>query len=94
MRANHIPRAERIKARIYKLSRRQDENHVPSPSKGNPYWCCQECGIHDPELSIRGGRHFSGCRAGGIPKEIEHYRRLLAEAEQQAATSGPVYCMA
>lgn len=77
--ANHIPRRDRLEARIWKLVNRQEANHIPSPTKGNPYWLCKECGIYDPELSIRKDRHYTGCNAGGLDKEIAHYRRLLAE---------------
>jgi hypothetical protein len=41
---------------------------------------CRECGIHDPDLSIRGGKHFGNCSVGGLDKQIAHFRRLLAEA--------------
>ena len=82
MRANHIPVEVRLENRIAKLRQREDENHVKSPSKGNPYWCCKVCGIHDPELSIRRGKHFHGCRAGGIPKEIAHYTALLVSVRE------------
>lgn len=79
MKANHVPRAERLRNRIRFLSYRRDENHVPSPTKGNPYWCCKECGIHDPELSIRNGKHFGNCQVSGLQKQIDYYKRLLAE---------------
>lgn len=81
MRANHIPRAERLRNRIWTLEAKKDVNHVKSPSKGNPYYCCAVCGIHDPQLSINQGRHFKGCSLQGLDKEIAFYRRLLAEEE-------------
>ena len=81
MRANHIPVVERLKHRIRQLESRADINHVKSPYKGNPYWCCKVCGIHDPELSIRRGKHFSGCTVGGIPREVDHYKALLEAAK-------------
>jgi hypothetical protein len=86
MRANHVPRADRLRTRINRLHLRYEAGHVRSPTKGNPYWCCEECGIHDPQLSIQNGQHFHGCRRGGILKEIAHYERLLAE-ELDASSS-------
>lgn len=80
MKANHIPVKERLEVRIRKLEYRQEAAHVPSHSRssGNPYWMCRECHIHDPELSCRDGKHFSGCSIQGIAAEIRHYQRLLA----------------
>lgn len=80
MRTNHVPRRERLLSRIHALELRRDANHVKSPSKGNPYYCCKACGIHDPELSIRRGCHFKGCPMQGIDKQIAYYRRLLEES--------------
>jgi hypothetical protein len=77
MRANHIPVVERLQNRIQKLQHQMDINHVKSPNKGNPYWCCKVCGIHDPELSTTKGKHRHGCNVGGIPKEITYYQMLL-----------------
>lgn len=77
MKNNHIPAAKRLKNRIYNLERQLDEVHIPSPTKGNPYWCCKVCGIYDPELSVRDGKHYSGCQAGGLPKQIKYYKKLL-----------------
>lgn len=76
MRANHIPRADRLRERIFKLSLRYDEGHVPIGG-GNPYWKCADCGVSDPAESFEG--HRRGCQRAGIPKQIEHYKRLLAE---------------
>ena len=84
MRANHVPVAERLKRRIAALQLQIDVNHVKSPSKGNPYWCCKVCGIHDPELSIRDGKHFFGCWVGGLRKQVEHYKRLLGVDPEHA----------
>ena len=67
----------RLQRRIQKLESRQSENHIPSSSSGNPYWQCKECGIHDPELSIRRGKHFGRCSIQGIDKEIDFYKRLV-----------------
>lgn len=85
MRANHVPVVERLKNRIRRLQFRADENHVKSPYKGNPYWCCKVCGVHDPELSIRRGKHFQWCTVGGIENEIEHYKKLLEIAIKDAS---------
>lgn len=81
MNKNHIPRDVRLRNRISRLEARREENHVPSPTKGNPYYCCKVCGIHDPELSNRGGRHFNSCPLQGLEREIAYYKRLLAEVE-------------
>lgn len=91
MKANHVPVVERLRNRIYQLERQADENHVKSPSKGNPYWCCNTCGIHDPELSNRGGKHFKGCTMGGIDKQVEHYKRLLEQALHPPVPPTPRY---
>ncbi len=79
MKANRIPRRERLLAHLFKLRERKELNHIPSPSKGNPYWRCKECGIHDPQLSINDGKHFGNCSMRGIDKEIEHIKKLLEE---------------
>lgn len=80
MKANRIPVIERLQNKIWKLQGRYEENHIKSPSKGNPYYCCKACGIHDPELSIRDGKHFRNCPMQGVDKEIDYYKKLLAEA--------------
>ncbi len=77
MKSNHVPVVERLQNRIRRLQHQADSNHVKSPSKGNPYYCCKVCGVHDSELSIRDGRHFEGCWVGGISKQIAHYKKLL-----------------
>ncbi len=77
MKANHVPARERVFARVLKLEAKLDASRGPSPTKGNPYWCCQECGIYDPEVSIRNGKHYGNCQAAGLPKQIRHYRNLL-----------------
>ena len=81
MKANHVPRAKRLKSLISKLQNREDVNHIPSPSKGNPYWCCKECGIHDPEryTTANNGEHRKGCSLRGLGKQIAYYKKLLAE---------------
>lgn len=80
MKANHIPVTERLRNRICKLGVRLEGAHIKSPNKGNPYWCCAECGIHDPSLYVEGGRHHHGCPIQGLDKQIEYYKRLLSEA--------------
>lgn len=79
MKANHIPRAERLKRRIRFLQYKADAVFVPSPSKGNPYHCCSSCEIHTPSFSINGNRHFKGCKFQGLDKQIAYYKQLLAE---------------
>jgi len=79
MKANHTPRSERLLNRVRSLEHRRDSYHIESPHRGNPYWCCKDCGIHDPQLSIQKGRHFRGCSMQGIDKQIAYFRRLLEE---------------
>lgn len=80
MKANHIPVQERLRQRIWGLELKLDRSHQPSPHRrqGNPYYHCTGCGLHDPQISISG--HLKRCPYKGIPKEIEHYKRLLAQA--------------
>ncbi len=81
MKSNHIPVSVRLKERIRNLQSRIDAAHVKSPSKGNPYWCCAECGIYDPQKSVNDGKHYKHCPIEGLDKQIEYYKRLLEEAE-------------
>lgn len=76
MRANRIPRHTRLTNRIDKLWSRMREN--VKIGKGNPYYKCPECGISVPEMSRQDG-HWPGCEKISLLKEINHYRRLLAE---------------
>jgi hypothetical protein len=80
MRANRIPTSTRLRLRIEALECRKDRAHHHPPGS-NPYWACRECGIRDPELSIRDGRHHKGCPMQGIDREIAYYRALLAQAD-------------
>lgn len=81
MRANHIPTADRIKRRIYTLENRLD-GAWGRFGGGNPYRRCNGCGKAEPEISISG--HGSGCTTQGLLNEIEHYKKLLEEAEPDA----------
>lgn len=83
MKQNHIPVSERLKNKIGNLKFRRDVAHVKSPTRGNPYWCCNECGVYDPELSIRRGKHYGNCSIQGLDKEIEYYENLLREIESK-----------
>jgi hypothetical protein len=76
MRANHIPRAERLVRRISTLECRLYDCMV-NGRRGNPYQKCRHCGLHSPQLSIDGG-HPSGCPMRGMDKQIKHYKNLLA----------------
>jgi hypothetical protein len=80
MRLNRIPVAVRLRLRLAALHERKDAAHHHPPGD-NPYWACRECGIRDPELSIRDGRHFRGCPMQGIDRQIAHYAALLRAAE-------------
>lgn len=79
MMTNHIPVTERLRHRIANLYGKIEQARGPSPRTGNPYYCCKICGIHDPEISIRGGAHFNGCPIPGFEKQIEYYKRLLKD---------------
>ena len=72
---------ERLKARIARLERQYEDSRGPSTSPGNPYWRCKECGVHDPELSLRKGKHFGNCPAAGLLNQIKYYKTLLGEPE-------------
>lgn len=75
MRTNHIPARERVFARVRKLETRYEDSRESTP--GNPYMRCKECGIRDPELSIRDGKHRGNCPSAGLLNEIRYYRNLL-----------------
>lgn len=78
MRANRVPVIERLRNRIAKLEYRAEAAHVPSDSSGNPYYMCSYCRIHDPQVSINNGRHYTGCPMQGIQREIQYYKQLLS----------------
>lgn len=77
MKANHIPTEERLYNRICKLSYKIDSLHGRSNIKGNPYWRCLDCGLHDPEISISG--HGKNCSVPGLEKQLLYYERLYKE---------------
>jgi hypothetical protein len=98
MRTNHVPRAERLKARIMALQVRLEQSRR-APRGGNPYWSCKECGIYDPQLYVPGGRHHKGCSMQGVEKQIKHYRLLLEPRTPSVEPpnppefpGAPVYC--
>lgn len=76
MRANHVPRAERLRARISNLESRHERSRKPM-GRGNPYWHCTGCGLTDPQLSVDG--HGHNCPYAGLEGEIRYYRQQLAE---------------
>lgn len=76
MKANSIPCSIRLQNRIAKLQSRYDNSR--DCERGNPYYFCKFCGIHDPELSIR-WKHFRGCEYQDQLKEIEYYKSLLVK---------------
>lgn len=88
MRHNHIPRVERIEQRVYRLEIRLEQSRAKG-RHGNPYTRCKGCNIHDPELSIRNGRHFAGCPYQGLDKQILYYKALLTEARLGAEPKPP-----
>lgn len=75
MKANHIPRKERLENRIQKLEYKVGER-VPI-GKPNPYWMCKYCEQSEPAISYAG--HYKGCPEPGWIKEIAYYKSLLAE---------------
>jgi len=77
MKANRIDRVTRIKLRIQTLEAKIDASWRPHAKRnGNPYRYCEYCGIHKPELSIR-GRHYEPCRVQGWLDYVDYYRSLL-----------------
>lgn len=76
MKANHIPRGERLASRIRAL-----EIKLSSAwgrfGGGNPYRRCKGCGKAEPEISISG--HGKGCWVKGTEAELRYYRGLLEE---------------
>lgn len=82
MKANRIPTAQRIQRRIDAL-----QSRLPGTEpigRGNPYYCCSDCGRSEPDISNNG--HFHGCSYPGILKEIAHYAALLQEAQSDRLT--------
>lgn len=75
MRNNHIPQHERLKAKVSKLQNKLDASRERTP--GNPYLRCKGCGIRDPEVSIRNGKHYGDCEYAGLEAQIDYYLRLL-----------------
>lgn len=80
MKANRIPRKERLEARILKLSYREDGAWVKFGG-GNPYYKCKYCGVSNVEESINGHNH--NCLIKGIKKEIAHYTQLMEQDDGQ-----------
>lgn len=79
MKANHIPRVERLRRRVGRLQDRLESSRGPSDTPGNPYWRCLHCGIYDPQRSANEGRHHRGCLVEGLDLQIAYYKRLLAD---------------
>lgn len=75
MKANNRPQKERLREKIAKLETKYWDSRGTTP--GNPYVRCKECGVRDPELSIRKGRHFGDCSKAGLLKQIEYYKSIL-----------------
>jgi hypothetical protein len=83
MKANHVPRSERLKWRVWGLESRLEESRARK--RGNPYYYCKGCGIHDPALYVPGGRHHKNCPYQGLEAQISYFKRLLEEAEAEEA---------
>lgn len=78
MKANHIPRAERLKRRLSGIYAKIERSNSPGPiGDGNPYHFCMECWKDDIAISVSG--HWVGCPVPGWEKEAAHYKRLLNE---------------
>lgn len=84
MKANHIPRAERLRERIFKLRLRLEPESIPYGG-GNPYSYCAGCERSMIEASYAG--HYKGCVKAGIKKEIEYYEALLQEELEKEKNS-------
>jgi hypothetical protein len=78
MKANQIPRSERLQQRVCKLEERLENSRTQK--RGNPYMYCKHCGIHDPELYVPNGRHRKGCPLQGVEAQINYWKGLLAES--------------
>ena len=89
MRANHIPRRERIIRRIRGLELRL-AGAWGRFGGGNPYARCKGCDKATPEISISG--HGKGCWVRGAEKQLEHYEGLLREAEDEGQVEKPSPC--
>ena len=75
MKANHVPRSERLKNRIQKLRQKLPNDGWGKFGRGNPYQRCLGCDKAEPEISISG--HGSGCSVEGVRSEIRYYESLL-----------------
>jgi len=75
VKANHVPRTERLRVRILKLEYRLDECWTREPDRF--YQFCRHCG--QTVITVNTTGHGKGCMLRGTPKEISYYKRLLAE---------------
>ena len=74
MKANNVPRKERIENRIRNLETKLGYPWEPIGG-GNPYMMCVGCGKSMPASTYEG--HYPGCWVKGVEKEIEYYKGLL-----------------
>jgi hypothetical protein len=77
--SNHIPRSERLRARILRLQYRWDETRRVS-DHGESCRLCRRVDMYageDDPRDAEGHPHSRGCPAKGLPAEIRHYQGLL-----------------
>lgn len=74
MKANNIPRTERLKNRINKLKGKLCDQWQPNVG-GNPYPVCKDCHQTNVQVSMSG--HGWGCKVKGLENELRHYQSLL-----------------
>lgn len=72
-----MTKENRLRARIGRLRAKIEDSRQATPEDGNPYIRCKSCGIRDPELSIRDGKHFNGCEISILISRLEYYENEL-----------------
>ena len=82
MKANHIPAADRLERRLWKLEILLDTFWETRRGRFYPY--CRHCGLDRISVNMYG--HSKGCRIRGVDKQIVHYQKLRLEALGKAST--------
>ena len=73
MKANHIPREERIQNRIWKLRFKLGDPWMRTRKRFYPF--CKGCDRTNIEVSMYG--HYKGCEVKGLENEIKYYEGLI-----------------
>ncbi len=68
-----MTRENQLRERIGRLRGKIEASREATPEDGNPYIRCTSCGIRDPQLSIREGRHFDNCQVTILIDRMSHY---------------------